>query len=59
MAAEIAAHSREIYAMDLHPEQDYFVSAGKDSILNVFSLPVFDGGKGQCDVSSSISLSVY
>jgi WD40 repeat protein len=47
LAVEIDAHSRAIYGMDIHPEQNIFVTCGLDTNVNVFTLPVFDGKSGE------------
>jgi len=44
MIAEIAAHSRCINALDIHPEQPLLASIGDDTYLNIWTLPETDEG---------------
>lgn len=39
LAIEIAAHSRCITAMDIHPSKPWIVSVAEDTFMNVWSLP--------------------
>jgi len=42
LAVEVAAHSRPVMALAMHPSQDQFVSVGEDTIVNVWPLPDFE-----------------
>mmetsp|Transcript_22331 Transcript_22331/g.28927 ORF Transcript_22331/g.28927 Transcript_22331/m.28927 type:complete len:320 (+) Transcript_22331:88-1047(+) len=49
MVVEIAAHSRCINAIDIHPDQQVLVSIGDDTFLNIWTLPDLsrpNGGDG-------------
>ncbi len=39
--AEATGHSRCITALALHPTEDMFVTAGDDTLVNVWELPCF------------------
>lgn len=49
LKAEVAAHSRPVSALAMHPSRDQFVSAGEDSLLYVWTLPDFES-KSSSDV---------
>lgn len=38
VVADVAAHSRCVVALDAHPTLPFFVSAGEDTFVHVFSL---------------------
>lgn len=38
VVADVAAHSRCVVALDAHPTLPFFVSAGEDTLVHVFSL---------------------
>lgn len=50
LRADIAAHSRFLSAMDIHPTKDLIVTVAEDCTLNVWALPI-GGAKGDCVLS--------
>jgi len=54
---EIAAHSRCITAMSLHPTEDYIVTCGEDQAINVWTVPNFvPGSSAGASANSTMDL---
>jgi len=56
LCAEIAAHSRCINAMALHPTKPMFASVSEDTYINVWSVPDFDSKDAKVELVYSNSI---